>query len=145
MVNTEELDSSPNFLNDVEDFLLSTNIVEIVKANVFSALFDELNTAIDKSIQYRTGIHPSPLFESIASLISTLEKKVNEFDMGNMMEMAEKFAGMTGELTPESIVNAYINSDMHKENLEEIKAAKEKDDNDEPVKSAKKTKSKSGK
>jgi hypothetical protein len=44
--------------------------------------------------------------------------------MGSMMEMAQKFVGMTGELTPESVVNAYINSNMHKQNLEEIAESK---------------------
>ena len=41
-----------------------------------------------------------------------------------MMSTAQKFAGMTGELTPESIMNAYINSDIHKKNLAEIEEAK---------------------
>lgn len=123
-VNTEELDNSPTFLNDVEDFLLSTNIVEIVKANAFPTLFDELNDAVDKSIQYLTGIHHSPLSDAIASLLSTLEKKINEVDLDSMMGMAQKLASMTGEFTPDSIVNAYMNSDMHKKNLVEIVEAK---------------------
>lgn len=123
-VNTEELDNSLNFLNDIEEFLLSTNIVEIVKANAFPTIFDELNNAVDKSIQYLTGIHPSPLNDALASLLSTLEKKINEVDLSNMMGMAQKLAGMTGELTPESIVNAYVNSDTHKKNLVEVAETK---------------------
>lgn len=123
-VDTKELKDSLNFLNDVEDFLLSTNIVEIVKANAFPTLFDELNSAVDKSIAYRTGIHPSPLSDALASLLSTLEKKINEVDLDSMMGMAQKLASMTGEFTPDSIVDAYINSDMHKKNLAEIVEAK---------------------
>lgn len=125
-VNTEELDNSLTFLNDVEDFLLSTNIVEIVKANAFPTLFDELNNAVDKSIQYLTGIHPSPIADSIAPFLSALEKKINEVDLDSMMGMAQKFAGMTGELTPENIMNAYMNSDIHKKNLDEIAESKKK-------------------
>lgn len=124
-VDTEELDNSLTFINDVEDFLLSTNIVEIVKVNAFPTLFDELNKAVDNSIQYLTGIHPSPLNDAIASLLATLEKKINEVDLNEMMGMATKLSGMTGEITPESIVNAYMNSDMHKKNLAEIEEAKE--------------------
>ena len=108
----------------IEQFLEETNVVDIVKTNMEVGLLDELNNAVDKSIEYRTGIHPSPIADSIASLLSVLEKKVAEFDMGGMMEMAQKFVGMTGELTPESIVNAYIDSDMHKKNLEEIAESK---------------------
>ena len=123
-VDTDEFKVSPTFVNDVEQFLDETNIVDIVKANAFPTLFDELNNAVDKSIEYITGIHPSPLNESLASLVNTLEKKINEFDMDSMMSMAQKFVGMTGEFTPESIMDAYINSDMHKKNLEEIAESK---------------------
>lgn len=123
-IDTAEFKDSTAFLNDVEQFLNETNIVEIVRANALPTLFDELNTAVDKSIQYLTGIHPSPIADSIASLLSTLEKKVDEIDLGSAMNMVQKFANMTGELTPDSIVNAYMNSDIHKKNLDEIAEVK---------------------
>lgn len=123
-VDTTELKQSPKFVNDVEQFLEETSIVDIVKANVSPTLLDELNKAIDNSIEYLTGIHFNPLNEALASLVSTFESKVNEYDMGNMMAMAQKFVGMTDKLTPESVVNAYIESDMHKKNLEEIAESK---------------------
>ena len=110
----------------IEPFLEETNVVEIVKENMEVGLLDELNDAVNKSIEYRTGIHPSPIADSLASLLSTLEKKINEVDLSTAMDMAQKFAGMTGELTPESIMNAYINSDIHKKNLEEIAESKTK-------------------
>ena len=123
-IDTAELDESSFFVNDVELFLEETNIVDIVKENAAFALFDELNKAVDKSIEYLTGIHPNPLNEALASLVSTLEKKVNEFDMGSMMDMAQKFASMTGEFNVDSVVNAYMNSDLHKKNVEGITASK---------------------
>lgn len=123
-IETDDFKKSPNFLRDVEDFLFSTNIVDVVKANVIPALFEELNKAVDKAIEYKTGIHPSPIGDSLASLIKAIEKKVNEIDLNDMMGMVQKFAGMTGELTPESIVNAYMNTDIHKNNVIEIEEAK---------------------
>lgn len=123
-VDISELKDSLQFLNDVEDFLEETNIVDIVKANMKVGLLEELEKAVDKSIEYRTGIHPSPLADSLASLLSTFEKKINEFDMGDVIGMAQKFMSMTDELTPESVINAYINSDMHQRNLDEITESK---------------------
>lgn len=118
-------------LISIEQFLEETNVVDIVKANMEIGLLDELNEAVDKSIEYRTGIHPSPISDALASLLSTLEKKVNEFDTSSMMDMAQKLVGMTGELTPESIMNAYINSDIHKKNVEEIAESKREKDKTE--------------
>lgn len=123
-IDTGKLDKSNTFLDDVENFLLSTNIVEIVKANAFPTLFNELSTAVDKSIAYLTGIHPSPLSDAIASLLSTLEKKINEVDLNSMMGIAQKFAGMGDDFTMENLVKAYMESDLHKQNLAEIAKAK---------------------
>lgn len=121
------VDEKGNVATDIdmlEDFLLSTNIVEIIKANAFPTLFDELNNAVDKSIAYKTGIHPSPLSDALASLLSTLEKKINEVDLNSMMGMAQKFAGMGDDFTMENLVKAYMESDLHKQNLAEIAEAK---------------------
>lgn len=123
-IDTKEFKDSSFFVNDVEQFLEETDIVDIVKTNMEIGLLDELNNAVDLNIQYRTGIRLSSIENSLSSLLSTLEKKVKEVDLTAMAEMAQKFAGMTGELTPESVVNAYMNSDMHKKNLAEIEEAK---------------------
>lgn len=120
-------DEYGNIITDidlVEHFLEETNIVDIVKANMEIGLLEELNEAVNKAIEYRTGIHPSPLNDALASLIGTLEKKVNEIDLGGAMEMVKMFNGMADEFTPESVVNAYMNSDMHKKNLNEIAETK---------------------
>ena len=110
----------------VEHFLNETNVVDIVKSNMEADLLDELKHAVDLNIQYLTGIHCNPLSESVAKLISTLEKKVSETDLNGMMEMAQKFVGMTEDFSLENIVNAYMNSDMHQQNLAEIEASKDK-------------------
>ena len=111
---------SENKIDVIEQFVEETNIVEIVRANIKVGLFEELTHSLDLAIEYRTGIHPSPIADSLANLINTFEKKINKIDLGNAMKMAQKFAGMTGKLTPESVVNAYIDSDFHQKNLDEI-------------------------
>jgi hypothetical protein len=107
-VDVVDIVTSETFLDDAEEFLEDTNIVDIVKANMKDGLLEELNKAISLSISYRTGIHINPLSEAIVSLISVIEKKIGEIDLGDAMNMVQKFAGMTGELTPESLVSAYI-------------------------------------
>lgn len=122
-------DDDGNIINPIimiEQFLENSNVVQIVRANASHVVFDELSIAVDKSIQYRTGIHTSPVSDALARLISTIEKKVNEIDLDGAMDMVQKFTSMTGEFTPDSIVNAYMNSDIHKKNLAEIDAAKNK-------------------
>lgn len=110
----DDLKESHAFIEDVEEFLENTNLAEIIKANAAHGLIDELNHAVDLNIQYLTGIHANPLNEALTRLVNTIEDKINQVDLNSMMEMAQMFAGMTGEITPESVVNAYIESSAHK-------------------------------
>lgn len=116
--------NSINPIIPIEQFLEKTNVVEIVKANVEIGLIDELNKAVDKSIEYMTGIHPNPINEALANLLGTIEKKVDEIDLDSMMGMAQKFAGMTEDFTMDNVINTYMNSDIHKRNLAEIEESK---------------------
>lgn len=115
-------DISPIIL--IEHFLEETDVVDVVKANMEDGLLNELNHAVDLNIQYLTGISPNPLNEAIASLMSTLEKKIDKVDLDSMMEMVQKFAAMSEDFTLENAVNVYMNSDTHKKNLAEIEEAK---------------------
>ena len=123
-IDTTFVKNSDNMIDTIEEFLDETNIVDIVEANMEFGLLEELNEAVDKAIEFRTGIHPSPFNDALASLLSTLEKKVNEIDLGSAMGMAQKFMGMTEDLTPESLINAYINSETHQNNVVEIAKSK---------------------
>lgn len=121
------VDEYGNVITDidlVEQFLDETNIVNIVKANMEDGLLESLNTAVDKAIEFRTGIHPSPIADALSSLLSTLERKVDEIDLGSAMSMAQKFAGMGDEFNLDNLVRAYMDSDAHKNNLVEIEKAK---------------------
>jgi len=124
-INRRDDEGNPiNPIIFIEQFLDETNVVEIVKENMEVGVIAELYNAVEKSIEYRTGIHPNPLNDALASLLSTLEKKIDGLDTSSMMAMAQKFAGMTEKLTPDSVVKAYVDSDIHKKNLEEIAESK---------------------
>lgn len=124
-VNSRDDDGNNiNPIIHIEQFLEESNVVDIVKANMRIGLLDELDTAVNKSIEYLTGIHPNPIGESVASLINTIEKKINEIDLESAMEVVQKFANMGEDFNLDNVVNTYLKSDYHKKNLEEIENSK---------------------
>lgn len=128
-ISTVNFKTSEHFLDDVEEFFEDNNIIDILVSNVKDGLIEELNKAVDLDIQYKTGIHPSPLNEALSNLVNTFERKIKEIDLTGMMEMASKFVGMTDDFTTENIVKAYMNTDVAKNNIIEIdRSKKEKND-----------------
>lgn len=109
----------------IEDLLCETNIVAIVIANAEDGLIDELQKAVDDNIAYSTGIHNNPLTESLSNLMNTIEHKLDGINTDEMMEAAKFFSGMTGELTPERMLDAYEKSDVFKKNREHMIASRE--------------------
>lgn len=125
-INAKDKDGNDiNPIIIIEHFLEETNVVEIIKTNMSDGLLDELNHAVDLNIQYLTGIHTSPINDAVSKLISVLEKKIDKIDLESMMNMATKFVGMTEDFTVDNIVKSYIDSDVHKNNLDEIAKSKE--------------------
>ena len=114
-----EIEDSPNPISVIEEFLDDTNVVEIVKANVDKELIAELEKAVDENIEYRTGIHKNTLGDALTSLIQTVEKKVKDIDTEGMMEMATKLNSISGEFTPEKVLQAYSETDMFKNRIYE--------------------------
>ena len=114
-----------NAINMIEDLLGETNIVSIVIANAEDGLIAELQNAVDDNIAYRTGIQKNPLTESLSNLVNTIERKLDGIDTESMMEAAKIFSGMTGELTPERMLDAYEKSDVFKKNREQMIANRE--------------------
>jgi hypothetical protein len=121
-VDISDIINSDTFIDDAEDFLDETNIVEIVKANAEIGVMDELERAIDLNIEYRTGIHRNIISESIANLINTFENKVGSFNVNadEMMGMMDVLSGLSNELTMDNLLDAYARSDMYKANRENV-------------------------
>lgn len=117
-VGTTEVARARNNIDAIEDFLNETNVVEIVKANAALGVIEELADAVELNIEYRTGIHTNSIASSLSSLLNTIEKKVEDIDLDSMMDVAEAMSGISGELTPEKILDAYSKTDIFKRNWE---------------------------
>lgn len=117
-----------------EKMINETNIVDIVTMNMGYELVEELSKAVDADIEYRTGIHKNSIEESLTKLIDTLERKASDIDFDNVMDVGIKLAGISGELTPERILEAYANTDIYKKKLVGKEEAKEEEQEEQEAK-----------
>ena len=124
-VDIVEIKTSDDAINMIEQFLDETNIVEIVKANAEVGVIAELEKGVDDNIEYRTGIHKNPIADSIGRLLNTIETKLDSIDIDGMMQMAQVISGMSNEITPEKMLEAYSKSNIFKERFAQLIANKE--------------------
>lgn len=123
-VDTSSVTEAKDGITAMEEFINETDIVDIIKANALPGVIGELETAVELNIEYRTGIHINPISSSLSSLLDTIEKKVDEVDLDSLMEAAEAMSGISGEFTPEKIIDAYAKTDIFKKNWENAEADK---------------------
>lgn len=128
-VDTTYIGESADTISAIEDLVMNTNIVEIVIANMEDGLIDILHKAVDDNIQYKTGIKVNPINDSLSSLLRTFEKKINGINVEEMMNFANAVSGISGQLTPEKILDAYSKTDMFTEN-QSIRVAEREKHND---------------
>lgn len=119
-IDNSEIKDSSNVINQIENLLQETNIVEIVKANVVEGLIGELEDAVERNIEYRTGVHRNNFTDALSNLIKTVNKKINGINIEDMMALAQKFNGISGELTADKIVDAYAKSDIFRGDYEKM-------------------------
>lgn len=118
-VDTSDIGESSDTISNIEELLATTNIVDIVKANVKEGLIDELSQAVDDNIEYRTGVHRNSISKSVVGLIKTIENKLNEIDVEGMAQLTEMLSGMNGEITADKVIEAYANSPIFLKTLED--------------------------
>lgn len=123
-VDVSEIRDSADTISAMEDFVMSTNIIEIVTANVKSGLIDSLRIAVDENIQYKTGVNPNSITTALSRILNKFEEKIEGIDMESMMNFAQIVGGVSGELTPNKILEAYANTDMFKKNQADRAAAR---------------------
>ena len=125
-VDITEINNSKDAINMIEQFLNETNIVNIVKENAEAGVIAELEKAVDDNIEYRTGVRRNIIADSISSLLNTIETKLSDIDIDGMMQMAQVISGMSGEMTPERMLEAYSKSDMFKGRYTQLLADRER-------------------
>ena len=106
----------------IENLLSGTNISDIVKENIDKHLLDELNQAVDLDIEYRTGIRENTIEKSLIRLIDTFDRKIENINSEDMMNVIGMLASMSDELTPEKMIDAFVNTDVFKANHEAVES-----------------------
>ena len=119
---------SEHAVMDIENLLATTNIVDQVKMAMDESLINELNFAIDRDIEYKTGIRMNSVENSIAKFIDTLTQKMKQSDLQNIMK--DIFKNMNAE----NVVNAYMKSDIFKQRNTEIVNAKKQQNKSDKAK-----------
>lgn len=114
---------SNDVLGGVEKFVSETNVAEIVKAYLGFEV-EELQESIVNNIEYKTGIHRNPIAESLSSLLNTIEEKIGSIDTESLDGMSKVLSKITGDVTPEKMLDAYSKSDMFKKQYADILAQK---------------------
>ena len=113
-IDLTEISESVDSLSKIEEFLLETEVVDIVKTNMADGLLQALNKAVDNNISYRTGVQRNSLSDALSNLLVTFDKKINDIDTDSLMEVAQKLNNITGGLSADSILEAYVKSDLYK-------------------------------
>lgn len=127
-VDLTEIIESDNVVDKVEQFLEDNNIVDVIKDGAdFGAIYD-LERAVDKAIEYKTGIHVSEIEKSLSSLLDTIDAKISEFDVDGMSKAMNVFSNMKGEITADKMLEAYAKSDIFKKQYEDTAEKQEKRD-----------------
>lgn len=124
-VDLTEIRESVDSLSKIEEFLSETKVVEIVKANMTDGLLQALNKAVDDNISYRTGVQRNSFSDALSNLLETVNRKMNDIDTESLMEVAQKLNNMTGDLSADSILEAYANSDLYKRESEKRQQRRE--------------------
>ena len=126
-IDTDVVDGD-DVIDQIVKFLESNDAADVVKVSVNFNVVQGLYDAVDKAIEYKTGIHPSPIADGIASILDTLEQKFASIDMDAMTGMAKVFSKLQGDITPDKMLEAYANSDVFKKMHRDVVKKQDKRD-----------------
>lgn len=98
--------------------IAQNGIAETVMANMKPGVLSSIIKSIDENIEYKTGIQQHSFEKSLTELVESLTEKVNAMDISSLNDVLSKVASMQGNFTPENVLNAYMGTDMFKDNAE---------------------------
>lgn len=113
-------DNNEDTIDYVEEFLANNNAATVMKLGMDFDVVQELYENVDKMIEYKTGIHPSPIADAISKVLDTLEQKFAGIDVDAMTGMANVFGKLQGDITPEKMLEAYAKSDIFKKQHDNV-------------------------
>lgn len=108
-------------VDEIEEFVNQTNIANIVKANAEPGFIESLSDAVDINLEYRTGIQVVSVSKALISLLNTIEKKVPEFDMEEVMATSGMLSELSDDFSAEKLLDAYAKSDVFRKYIVENK------------------------
>ena len=113
-------------LNNIEEMLNTTNVIEILKKEIDNDLIKDLNEVIDMNIAYKTGVNVNSISTSFSSLLRTIENKVSDFDVDEFSNTLKKFGDITNGMSPDKIIELYTKTDAYKKNYKGTLSTKNK-------------------
>ena len=113
-------------LNNIEEMLNTTNVIEILKKEIDNDLIKDLNEVIDINIAYKTGVNVNSISTSFSSLLKTIENKVSDFDIDEFSNTLKKFGDITNGMSPDKIIELYTKTDAYKKNYKGTLSTKNK-------------------
>lgn len=102
-IDVSEIAKAKDSIDRIEEFLINTNIVGVVKAEMSNALLFELNKAVDYNVQIRTGVKVNSIEDALISFLGMLEEKVAKASVKDLM-------------------NDYFKSDDYKKHVAELQS-----------------------
>lgn len=109
-------------LNAINEFLNNTNVTDVLlfgEEHINYKLVESLIDAVDLNIAYKTGVNKNDLSTAFSSLLKTIEKKVNSFDVNELSDTLKEFGKITDGFSAEKIMDLYTKTDAFKKNYEE--------------------------
>ena len=113
-------------LNNIEEMLNTTNVLEILKNEIDKDIIKDLNEVIDINIAYKTGVNVNSISTSFSSLLKTIENKVSDFDVDEFSNTLKKFGDITNGMSPDKIIELYTKTDAYKKNYKGTLSTKNK-------------------